>query len=49
MAMPVILTEGGCDTWLEADTAAALKLHRPFPAERLAVEESPHGLLKTAR
>jgi putative SOS response-associated peptidase YedK len=36
-AMPVILTEAEWDTWLEADTPAALKLQRPLPAERLAI------------
>jgi putative SOS response-associated peptidase YedK len=36
-AMPVILTAETWDVWLEADTAAALTLQRPFPAERLAI------------
>ncbi len=36
-AMPVILTAEDWDTWLEADTATALALQRPFPAERLMV------------
>jgi putative SOS response-associated peptidase YedK len=33
-AMPVILTGEECDTWLEADVDAVLKLQRPLPAER---------------
>ena len=36
-AMPVILTDETWDTWLGADTAAALKLQQPLSAERLAI------------
>ena len=36
-AMPVILTGADWDTWLAADTATALTLQRPLPAERLFV------------
>ena len=36
-AMPVILTEEIWDTWLGADTAAALKLQQPPPAKQLAI------------
>ena len=36
-AMPVILSEETWDTWLEADTPAALKLQQALPAERLAI------------
>jgi len=36
-AMPVILTGNACDSWLEADTATALKLQQPWPADHLSV------------
>jgi putative SOS response-associated peptidase YedK len=36
-AMPVILTGAACDMWLQADTAAALKLQQPWPADRLTI------------
>ena len=36
-AMPVILTGGDCDTWLEADTPIARELQRPFPTNRMAI------------
>jgi putative SOS response-associated peptidase YedK len=36
-AMPVILTRGECDPWLEGETADALALQRPFPAEMLKI------------
>ncbi len=36
-AMPVILTEEAWDTWLAAETPAALGLQRPFAAERMIV------------
>jgi putative SOS response-associated peptidase YedK len=36
-AMPVILTAETWDVWLEAGTAAALDLQRPFPAAGLAI------------
>ena len=36
-AMPVLLTEADWDTWLAADTPDALRLQRPFPAERMSV------------
>jgi len=36
-AMPVMLTAENWDTWFEADTADALKLQLPFPAERMAI------------
>jgi putative SOS response-associated peptidase YedK len=36
-AMPVILTRGECDLWLEGETADALALQRPFPAEMLKI------------
>jgi len=36
-AMPVILIGNACDIWLEADTATALKLQQPWPADRLSV------------
>lgn len=36
-AMPVILAGNACDIWLEADTAKALNLQQPWPADRLSV------------
>jgi putative SOS response-associated peptidase YedK len=36
-AMPVILTGADCDLWLEGETAEALVLQRPFPADRLRI------------
>ena len=36
-AMPVILTGNACDIWLESDTATALKLQQPWPADRLSL------------
>ena len=36
-AMPVLLTEEACNTWLEADTATALALQKPWPNDRLSV------------
>ena len=36
-AMPVMLTGDDCDNWLRADAADALKLQRPWPADRLAI------------
>jgi putative SOS response-associated peptidase YedK len=36
-AMPVLLTETEWDTWLAADTPAALRLQQPFPAGRLTI------------
>jgi len=35
--MPVIVTGNACDIWLEVDTATALKLQQPWPADRLSV------------
>lgn len=36
-AMPVMLTGGQLDTWLEAEPEEALALARPFPAERMQI------------
>lgn len=36
-SMPVILMDEDWDVWLEADVRTALKLQRPWPAERLQI------------
>ena len=36
-AMPVILTTDAWDTWLDADTPAALALQKPAPDDLLTV------------
>ena len=35
--MPVILMDDEWEVWLEADVRTALKLQRPWPAERLQI------------
>jgi putative SOS response-associated peptidase YedK len=37
-AMPVLLTEAAeWSAWLEGETAEALKLQRPFPADQMMI------------
>lgn len=36
-AMPVMLTGGEIDTWLEGSTDGALSLAKPFPADRMKI------------
>jgi putative SOS response-associated peptidase YedK len=53
-AMPVILTGEDCDTWLEGETAEALALQKPFPADLMKIVavgarlDGPTSLLASA-